>query len=121
MVAGPAILSIVAGDWLALSGLVAATIGLSLIAAQLSLRFPKPALQLFAMGTVLPALTAIGIMSWRRSIWAAAFDDFSIWLSVATSALVMTQAIVTAIAWKRVHGKPKSKGESTEKSSEQEG
>lgn len=111
VMAGPAILPFVAHDWLGLSAMFASAICISFIAAQFSLRLPTWSFQLFGVGTGLTALVTLGVMFWRKSVWESAFVDFFPWFMGTMSALTMTQAIATTIAWKRAYGRPESPGE----------
>jgi hypothetical protein len=111
VIAGPAILPLVAHDWLVLSAMFASAICISLIAAHFSLRLPKWSFRLFGVGTGLTALVTLGIMFWRKSVWAPAFVDFWPWYMGTMAALTTTQLIATTIAWKRVYGRPESPGE----------
>jgi hypothetical protein len=105
VMAGPAVLPFVARDWSVLLAMFASAICISFIAAQLSLRLRKWSFQLFGTGTGLTALVTIGIMFWRRSVWASAFVDFFPWFIGTMTAVTMTQVILTTIAWKRVYGR----------------
>lgn len=106
--AGPAVLPLVARDWVVLLGMFAAAICVSFIAAQLSLRLPRWSFQLFGVGTGLTAIVTLGFMFWRQSVWGAAFVDFSTWFIGATTALTTTTVILTTVAWRRVYGRPES-------------
>ncbi len=108
VMAGPAILPFVARDWLVLSAMLALAICIGLVAAQFSLRFPKWSFQLFGTGTGLTAIVTLCSMLWRQSVWAPAFVDFLPWFIGTTSALTMILVLLTTIAWKRVHGRPRS-------------
>ncbi|TWU04133.1 ECF RNA polymerase sigma factor SigW [Symmachiella macrocystis] len=105
VIAGPAVLPLIAHDWIVLWAMFATAIGISFIAAQVSLRLPKWSFQLFGVGTGLTAFVTILIMFWRRSVWASAFVDFIPWYLGTMTAVTMTQVILTTIAWKRVYGR----------------
>lgn len=108
MLSGPCIFLFVAGDWLILSVMVVSALVFSFIAAQFSLRVRKRfSFQLYGTSNSFAALMAIGIISWR-GIWSSAFTDSTPWFAAAMTSIVITDTILTTIAWKRIYGKPKS-------------
>jgi hypothetical protein len=104
-IAGPAILSLVAGDWRMLVTLLALVLLVGCICAQLSRRFPRLTFQFFCSGIGINVLAAIGIMVWKNHEWSLAFSNYLLWYSGALQASAMTMAILTTLAWKRLHGR----------------
>jgi len=109
----PAILPFVAHDWLVLAAMFASAIGIGLLAAPLSLRIPKWSFQIYGTSNGVTALTAIGIMLWRRGDWKSAFTDFTPWFVGTMMAANLVTVILNTNAWKRVYGKPPSSDEGT--------
>jgi len=112
VVAGPAVMALVARDGWAFSAILASALGIGLVAAQLSLRLPRWSFQWYTVGTGLPAIVTICIILFRRSLWASASVDAFPWFIGSISALTLTLGILTTIAWKRVYGRPESADES---------
>ncbi|MFH1300040.1 MAG: RNA polymerase sigma factor [Planctomycetota bacterium] len=106
VMAVPALLPLVARDWLVFAAMFISASGIGFAAAQLSLRFPKWSFQLFGTSNGVTALTAIGIMFWRQGVWASAFADFMLWFVGAITAVNLVSVFLTSIAWQRVYGKP---------------
>ncbi|QDT96864.1 RNA polymerase sigma factor [Gimesia aquarii] len=106
----PAILPLIAKDWLILAVMAISAICVSFIAAQLSQRFPKYSFQLYGTSNGVTALIAIGIVFWRWNVWQPSFANFMLWFVSVISAVNLVSIILTTIAWKRVYGKPKSSG-----------
>ncbi len=102
----PALLPLVARDWLVFAAMFMAAYCIGFAAAQLSLRFPKRSFQLFGMSNGVTALTAIGILFWRQGFWKSTFADFTFWFVGAITAVNMVSVFLTTIAWQRVYGKP---------------
>ncbi|WP_299468464.1 sigma-70 family RNA polymerase sigma factor [uncultured Gimesia sp.] len=106
VMAVPALLPLVARDWLVFVAMFIAANSVGFAAAQLSLRFPKRSFQFFGMSNGVTALTAIGILFWRQGVWASAFADFMLWFVGAITAVNLVSVFLTTIAWQRVYGKP---------------
>ncbi|MFN3153217.1 RNA polymerase sigma factor [Bremerella sp.] len=105
VMAGPAILPVLARDWIVLSAMIASAIFLGCVAAQLSLLLPKWSFQLFSLSAGLTVIVTLGIMVWRQSVWGSAFADFLPWFIGTTSCQTMILVLLTTIAWKRGYGK----------------
>ncbi|WP_417389346.1 RNA polymerase sigma factor [Gimesia sp.] len=105
VMAVPALLPLVARDWLVFAAMFIAAVGIGSVAAQVSLRVPKWSFQLYGMSNCGTALTAIGILFWRLGVWKSTFADFMLWFVGAITAANLVSVFLTTIAWKRVYGK----------------
>jgi hypothetical protein len=75
------------------------------ISAELSLRYPRLSLQLYGLAMGISALSAIGILIWKKDDWSFAFTNYLAWFAGVLQASAMTMVILITVAWKRVHGR----------------
>lgn len=101
----PAILPLVAGDWWIAAGMLALPLLVGWVFAQLSLRYPHLAFQMYGVGLAIGVLSATGILFWKSESWSLAFANYLPWYAGALQASAMTMVILTTVAWKRVHGR----------------
>jgi hypothetical protein len=107
--AGPAVLMLVADDWLALAAMLASAVSIGLAAAWLNIRRPRWSFQLYGVAIPLTALVTLGIMFGRQSVWGAEMVDITTWMMGASSAATVSSTVLTTIAWKRVYGRPSAR------------
>lgn len=101
----PAIMPIVAADWIGVGLLLVSAVAISFIGACFCGTQPKKSFRVFVCSLAAISLIAIAIMLFRRAGWKASFSNYSLWFVGTMQAMVMTQTILSVVMWKRVFGK----------------
>lgn len=96
----PAIISIVAADWISVGILMLTAVIASLVGARFCGKTPVKSFQVYGASLGVISLTGIAVM-YFRVVWEDSF-----WFIGTLQAIAMTQAILSVVVWKRVFGKP---------------
>lgn len=102
----PTIMAILAADWISAGLLLVSTVAISLTATRFCGHDPIRSFRAFACSFGVISLIGIAVMFFRGATWEDRFSDHSLWCAGTLQAMVMTQAILSVVAWKRVYGKP---------------
>ena len=103
----PAIMQIITTDWISAGLLFLSAVLIGLMGARFCGKQPERSFRVYTTSLGVISLIGVAVIYFRPFGEFARLENHTFWYMATLHAIVMTQAILSVVMWRRVHGKAK--------------